>query len=74
MKSSDWRAKLGTYDWGAIESSIRGRINENIGNPPEQGSHFIREGNMSGRIGCRVPAAHLRGNGRKSRDRSIRDC
>ena len=38
-----------TYDWGAIESSIRGRINENIGNPPEQGSHFIREGNMSGR-------------------------
>ena len=37
------------YDWSAIETSIRGRINENIGNPPETGSYFIREGGMSGR-------------------------
>ena len=43
------RAAGKTYDWGAIKSSIRGRINENIGNPAEQGSYFIREGKMSGR-------------------------
>ena len=43
------RAAGKTYDWSAIESSIRGRINENIGNPPERGSYFIREGGMSGR-------------------------
>ena len=36
------------YDWSAIETSIRGRINENIGNPPQPGSYFIREGGMSG--------------------------
>ena len=37
------------YDWLAIESSIRGRINENILNPHEGGSYFVRAGNMSGR-------------------------
>ena len=37
------------YDWLAIESSIRGRINENIGSPPTDGSYFIRAGGMSGK-------------------------
>ncbi|MYA60164.1 MAG: hypothetical protein F4X40_06355 [Chloroflexi bacterium] len=36
------------YDFSAIETSIRGRINENIGNPPRTGAYFIRAGGMSG--------------------------
>ena len=43
------RAADKRYDWSAIKSSIRGRINENIGNPTEQESFFVREGRMSGR-------------------------
>ncbi len=42
------RAEKG-YDWSTIENSIRGRINENIANPSEPGSYFIRAGGMSGR-------------------------
>lgn len=37
------------YDWSAIESSIRGRINENIGNPSDDGSYFVRAGGLSGK-------------------------
>lgn len=37
------------YDLSAIESSVRGRINENLGNPSSPGTYFIREGDMSGR-------------------------
>ena len=43
------RAAGREYDWSAIESSVRGRINENIGNPPASGSYFQREGGMTGR-------------------------
>ena len=37
------------YDMSAAETSVRGRINENIGNPPRLGAYFIRAGGDSGR-------------------------
>lgn len=42
------KADMG-YDMSAIETSVRGRINENIGHPPQSGPYFIRAGGMSGR-------------------------
>ena len=41
-------AEMG-YDMSALETSVRGRINENIGNPPRPGAYFIRAGGESGR-------------------------
>ena len=41
-------AEMG-YDMSALETSVRGRINENIGNPPSPGTYFIRAGGESGR-------------------------
>ncbi len=43
------RAANKNYDWSAVETSVRGRINENVRNPSIGGSYFVRAGGMSGR-------------------------